>query len=268
VSGASRQLRYEWQREVRRYRLGHTTKSVAQYLALYADNDGRNAYPGVSRLAAECEMDERTVRKALQELKRVGLIELVTQGSAAGRQAQATVYNLTLPGDLAERLELVTVQPSKPAGSRRPRTGTPGPEPGDPEENTGSTARCSDPEHRILDPEHGVLSTGTPGPEYRNTGSRTRPHMPHMERDTPDGEERTGADRATVRPDDAATPCVPDTRPVPSDDSSDDQTPTAPVCTTRGHKGCGWLSTRNCLDCLSAEETRARLAELDDGDAA
>jgi hypothetical protein len=164
VSGASRQLRYEWQREVRRYQLGHTTKSVAQYLALYADNDGRNAYPGVSRLAAECEMHERTVRKALQELKRVGLIELVTQGSAAGRQAQATVYNLTLPGDLAERLELVTVQPSKPAGSRRPRTGTPGPEPGDPKENTGSTARCSDPEHRVLDPEHRVLSTGTPGP--------------------------------------------------------------------------------------------------------
>ena len=108
-----RQLRYEWQREIRRYRLGQPTKSVAQHLALYADADGMNVRPGVAQLAAECELGESTVRKALKELERIKVIVLVHGGSDFGRRAVASEYRLVLPDDLADRLELVERKPTK-----------------------------------------------------------------------------------------------------------------------------------------------------------
>lgn len=66
-------------------------------LATYADRDGDNAHPGVDRLAADCECDERTVRRHLTRLADLGLIERTFEGSSAGRRRLADCYRLTMP---------------------------------------------------------------------------------------------------------------------------------------------------------------------------
>lgn len=88
--------RFAWERTLRRLTLGRT-KFVALMLATYADRDGDNAHPGVDRLAADCEADERTIRRHLTRLLELGLIERTFSGSQAGRRRLADCYRLTLP---------------------------------------------------------------------------------------------------------------------------------------------------------------------------
>ncbi len=249
MSRPSGQLRHDWQREIRRYQLGRTVKLVAWALSLYAHPDGTNIYPGEAQLAADCGLTEKPVREALRELIRLGLLMQDLKGRQLGRQGVASRYHLALPDDLADRVELTKRRPPS-GGRRKPASGTPGRATGDP-----------DPEHRDGLP---VIDDGTPGVDARtrvrrarNTGTAFRasrlntgtPYRPssevgrEVEKEGPD----TGAGNGEP-------PAADD--PPPDNPSS--------LCTTRGHKGVGWLRTRDCLDCLSAEETRARLAELVD----
>jgi hypothetical protein len=93
--------RYEWERLVRRVRLGAPTKSVAAHLAQYADRDGTRVRPGVARLVAVTELSERSVHAALKKLRHFGLIEQVNKGGRAGDgRAYATVYRLTIPANV------------------------------------------------------------------------------------------------------------------------------------------------------------------------
>lgn len=90
--------RFTWERALRRLVLGRT-KFVALMLATYADRCGDNAHPGVDRLAADCECDERTIRRHLTKLAGLGLIERTFEGSSAGRRRLADCYRLTMPAN-------------------------------------------------------------------------------------------------------------------------------------------------------------------------
>ncbi len=245
MSRPSRQLRHDWQREIRRYRLGRTVKVVAWAVSLYAHPDGSNIYPGEAQLARDCDLTEKAVRNALHELERVGLLVLEEKGSLQGRRAVANRYHLALPDDLADRVELTRPRPTgdrkRPPGSPVPRYGVP-----------------------VIDAGRPVRDAGTPVRRDRNTGTAFR--SSRLNTGTPYRlSSEVGREVEKEGPDTGAGSGEPPAADGPLPDNL------FPLCTTRGHKGVGWLRTRDCLDCLSAEETRARLAELGDdesGDAA
>jgi DNA-binding transcriptional ArsR family regulator len=123
--------RFDWERMIRRALIPLTVKGIALILASYADGDGRNARPGERRMIAVTGTSESTVRRALAELRRLGLVERVFQGGSVGRRGQADEYRLTLPADLLDRVPCLT--PTRNTGHPRPvdsrrNTGHPRPE--------------------------------------------------------------------------------------------------------------------------------------------
>lgn len=94
---------------VRRARLGKTVKAVSFAIAHYADANGRRIFPGVARLAWECEMNYNTVQSALRRLRDAGLIErtrrAVRRGARSARQ-RADEYRLIIGPDLFEKVEV------------------------------------------------------------------------------------------------------------------------------------------------------------------
>lgn len=92
--------RFEWERSLRRLTIGRPRKTVALMLATYADADGSNAHPGLDRLAADCESDERTIRRNLTHLVELGLLVRTFSGSRAGRRQLADCYALTMPANV------------------------------------------------------------------------------------------------------------------------------------------------------------------------
>lgn len=147
--GVMRVGRFEWERLIRRVRLGfyegatrdprrwvpHTTvQHVALVLATYADLDGTRVRPSARRVAQVCGLDERRVRAVITHLRRSQLLELVRpargpgRGGGPGRPAE---FRMSVPDDLLERLayldpdEQVVVVPSgavtPPEPKPRPR---------------------------------------------------------------------------------------------------------------------------------------------------
>jgi DNA-binding transcriptional ArsR family regulator len=96
----------EWVNVVRRGRLGPTVKLVALTIATYANSDGTKIFPGIARLAVQCEVDYRTARRALAALRSMGLIELVKRG--ARKLGKSDEYRLILSASLLEHCEIPT----------------------------------------------------------------------------------------------------------------------------------------------------------------
>lgn len=94
-----------WLSVVRRARLGRTVKAVAFALALYANPDGRKVYPGIARLAVECELGPKVIKTSLKALRDAGLIAVV---KAASRPGESSEYRLILAEDLLERIDVPT----------------------------------------------------------------------------------------------------------------------------------------------------------------
>lgn len=94
-----------WTDVVRRARLGRTTKAVALMLATYADNDGSRVFPGVARLAVDCELTYNVIQTALKSLRAAGLIEVVRK---AVRRRHADEYRLILADDVLDRIDVLT----------------------------------------------------------------------------------------------------------------------------------------------------------------
>ncbi|WP_433221844.1 helix-turn-helix domain-containing protein [Dactylosporangium sp. CS-047395] len=95
----------QWLDVVRRARLGRTAKAVALMLATYADNDGSRVYPGVARLAVDCELTYNVIQTALKRLREAGLIAVVRKGA---RRGQADEYRLILASDILDRIDVLT----------------------------------------------------------------------------------------------------------------------------------------------------------------
>lgn len=101
--------RYEWERLVRRARLPKPLKLLALVLATYADPDGSRVRPGLPVLASVTGDSERNVRRLLATLvDELGLLRQVARGGGRGGKGRASVYRLTIPADLLDRLELLS----------------------------------------------------------------------------------------------------------------------------------------------------------------
>lgn len=101
-----------WVGVVRRTRLGSITKLVALTLASYAKSDGTKIYPGVARIAVQCEIGYSTARKALEQLRAAKLVEVVKAGNR--RTGTADEYRLILHPDLLDLADVMT-----PAGENK-----------------------------------------------------------------------------------------------------------------------------------------------------
>lgn len=148
--------RFEWERLIRRCRLGfydgkvrdpkrwvpHTTvQHVALVLATYADLDGTRVRPSARRVAQVCELDERKVRACITHLRQSMLLELVRPARSPGRSGgpgRPAEFRMSVPDDLLERLayldpdEQVVVVPSgaQVPPERKPRRRAVGAVPG------------------------------------------------------------------------------------------------------------------------------------------
>ena len=90
----------EWCRSLRNVPLSSMAMLVGHVLAMHANKGTCESRAGVMRLAYETGTSKRTVIRALAELRELGLLYLVEQGSDRGRSAHASVYRLTLNDDL------------------------------------------------------------------------------------------------------------------------------------------------------------------------
>lgn len=100
--------RYEWERLIRRAVLPRPVKFTALVLATYADPDGSRVRPGLDVLAAVTGYSDRNVRRIMTTLTdQLGLLRLVIRGGGRGRAGRSSVYRLTIPVDLLERVELL-----------------------------------------------------------------------------------------------------------------------------------------------------------------
>jgi len=86
----------DWLRIIRRSELSFTTKGIAVYLAIFADQDGSQVRPGEERAAGELDLTTRCVREHMEILRNAGLIERVNRGTAV--RGRADKYQLTCPG--------------------------------------------------------------------------------------------------------------------------------------------------------------------------
>ena len=76
---------------------GKSAKSVLRHLADYANRDFE-AYPAVSKMAAELNMADRTVQRAIASLVKQGLIQRELRQAPNGRQT-TSIYRLMLGTD-------------------------------------------------------------------------------------------------------------------------------------------------------------------------
>lgn len=85
---------------------GRIVKAVALDLASYADYEtGGRVRPGLARIAVDCEIDYRTARSAFAAIRNLGLLRLVR---GARRRGHSDEYQLCLPADLLDRIEVLT----------------------------------------------------------------------------------------------------------------------------------------------------------------
>jgi hypothetical protein len=173
--------------------LSSTEKAVAVSYVMHANAVGQ-AWPGAPRVAAQCSLNERTVRRARGSLERLGVLVAVTK--SAGRAPRFRVRLDALPrtpdtGSGVSRAAPRTEDPETPdTGSGAPRTEdpeTPDTGSGDPSKNPLSDPSKNDPPF----PPRGV----SPDPIPCELIDRARYELEDLEPWTPAGEFRDQVDR-------------------------------------------------------------------------
>ena len=91
-------------------RISCNQKLVLLKLADCADDDGRNVYPSVQRIARECCLSERTVQRFLRRFVDLGLLSIEANGF--GGRGRARLYRMHL-----RTLTALGRQPARDAGS-------------------------------------------------------------------------------------------------------------------------------------------------------
>lgn len=69
-------------------------KIVLLKLADHANDDGRNVYPSIERIAAECSLSERTVQRIMAELRKAGVVVVEREGGKG--RGDPTLYRIDL----------------------------------------------------------------------------------------------------------------------------------------------------------------------------
>lgn len=75
-------------------------KAVALKLADWADDDGSRVFPSLNRVAAECEMSERTVRRIVRQFESEGILTPVVNGGKGPGHTNHWIMNLGAIEDL------------------------------------------------------------------------------------------------------------------------------------------------------------------------
>lgn len=101
--------RFEWERVIRRCQVPQPVKLIALMLATYADPDGSRVRPGPVVLAAVTGQSERSVKRHLGDLRKLGLLTVTRRGGGRGGQGRTTEYQLSIPADLLDRVTLLGV---------------------------------------------------------------------------------------------------------------------------------------------------------------
>ena len=74
-----------------------------------SDGNGKNAYPGVPKLARKCGVSESSVKEGLKLLRQTGCIERVSPGGRAGDGSHwAAKYSLCIPASGARESDAET----------------------------------------------------------------------------------------------------------------------------------------------------------------
>lgn len=89
---------FTWRSAIAQSDLTPTLRHVALTLALYMNERGGSAYPGVNRLAKDTGLHRTTVMRALEQLTAMGWLTLLEHGqSKAGKPRRASVYEARIP---------------------------------------------------------------------------------------------------------------------------------------------------------------------------
>lgn len=98
----------DWTNALARLDLPPTVKAVGVRLALYGDySTGKRCHPGEGVLADATGYGVRTIRRSLDSLRDLQLIVRTFEGKNAGRRGLADEYQLAMPADLLERVDLL-----------------------------------------------------------------------------------------------------------------------------------------------------------------
>jgi len=189
--------RFEWERIVRRIRMPKPVKLLAFVLSTYADADGSRVRPGQDALAAVTDDTDRNVRRLLKVLKDdLRLIEQTSRGGGRGGSKRTTVYRLTLPTDLLDRVELLSpvdeptdspdaqmsgqTSPQPVDNPVSPDTQTSGQSPSPVDTTTNPPDIQMSPENDFHRTSNSVTEplTGHPEPIDRTPGCPTTTHVP------------------------------------------------------------------------------------------
>jgi hypothetical protein len=135
-------------------------KVVGYVLLEYADYwDGADIRPGEPLLALKTDQSERTVGKALAQMRAWGLIWRYVEGSSQGRRRIADEYRFTIPDDLVTRVPLITAVVRLP--------------------DHPNDVPVIEPDHpnevQVIDGEHPNLTTGSPEPNDTDHPNEVRP---------------------------------------------------------------------------------------------
>jgi hypothetical protein len=93
--------RYPWTRAFRGSKIPMNAKAVGLVVASYGNADGSSNHPGLTRLAHDLGVDEKTARRHLESLERSGWMRRTHDGRAGLSRKTADDYQLTIPQALA-----------------------------------------------------------------------------------------------------------------------------------------------------------------------
>jgi hypothetical protein len=171
--------RFEWEQVMRRVPVSKpSVKLVALAMATYANTrTGGQVRPGVARLVAVTGTSRNVVLRALAELKELGMIDQLTRGGNLGRASKgmASIYQLTVPSDLLEYLNLLSPDEQEEV----PSLGH------DPFEQVPRAGR--DESERVPESQEQVPIVSGTGPKINGSGpsAGTLPLQTHLSNKTP-----------------------------------------------------------------------------------
>lgn len=98
---------------MRRATLPRPLKYLAFVVSSYADPDGTRVRPGIPLLAADTGYSTKQVQRLHRQLtEQYGLLFLVKRGGGRGGARKASVYRLSIPPDVFERMDLRPLDPA------------------------------------------------------------------------------------------------------------------------------------------------------------
>lgn len=89
--------RFPWTRAFRGSKIPMNAKAVGLVVASYGNADGSSNHPGLTRLARDFDVDEKTIRRHLETLERAGWMRRTHAGRAGLTRKDADDYQLTVP---------------------------------------------------------------------------------------------------------------------------------------------------------------------------